>query len=168
MQGSHFSIMAVSEGAHPVDGQKIYRRAGDELYVARLGGIGHAVGKFVEGVCKAETRVTVLGHLQRGGTPTAFDRWRATHFGPAAVRVGAGGERGGLCRRWRVPLEWGGRRCHGWDGRVGIFTVWCWRGSGRRDRCVRSRGDGGRGGWCRRDRPVRSRREGRGWWLIYW
>lgn len=93
-QGRHFSIMAVSEGAHPVDGQKIYRRAGDELYVARLGGIGHAVGKFVEGVCKAETRVTVLGHLQRGGTPTAFDRWLATHFGAAAVRLAAAGKYG--------------------------------------------------------------------------
>ena len=45
-------------------------------------------------MCKAETRVTVLGHLQRGGTPTAFDRWLATHFGAAAVRLAAVGKYG--------------------------------------------------------------------------
>jgi 6-phosphofructokinase 1 len=87
--GRHFSIVAVSEGAHPQGGQKVYKRAADELYVARLGGIGQAVGKFVEATCGAETRVTVLGHIQRGGTPTAYDRWLATRFGAAAVRLAA-------------------------------------------------------------------------------
>jgi 6-phosphofructokinase 1 len=93
-RGRYFSILAVSEGAHPKGGQKVYRRAGDEIYVARLGGIGQAVGKFVEGVCKAETRVTVLGHIQRGGTPTALDRWLATNYGAAAVRLAAEGKFG--------------------------------------------------------------------------
>ena len=88
-RGRHFSILAVSEGSHPKGGQQVYKKASDELYVARLGGIGQAVGKFVEGVCKAEARVTVLGHIQRGGTPTAFDRWLATHYGAAAVRLAA-------------------------------------------------------------------------------
>ena len=86
-RGRKFSILSVAEGAHPKGGQKVYSRAGDEVYVARLGGIGHVVGKFVETVCGAETRVTVLGHIQRGGTPTAFDRWLATRYGAAAVRL---------------------------------------------------------------------------------
>jgi len=89
--GRHFSIVAVSEGAHPIGGDQVFSRAGDELFVARLGGIGQVVGKFISQVCGMETRVTVLGHLQRGGTPTAFDRWLATRFGSAAVRLAAEG-----------------------------------------------------------------------------
>jgi 6-phosphofructokinase 1 len=92
--GRHFSIVAVSEGAHPQGGQKVYKRAADELYVARLGGIGQAVGKFVETTCGAETRVTVLGHIQRGGTPTTFDRWLATRYGAAALRLAEAGRFG--------------------------------------------------------------------------
>ncbi len=87
--GRHFSIIAVAEGAHPEGGQQIFRRAGDEVFVARLGGIGQVVGKFVGEVCGMETRVTVLGHLQRGGSPTTFDRWLATRFGAAAMRLAA-------------------------------------------------------------------------------
>lgn len=86
-RGSKFSIVAVAEGAAPVGGQQVYKRAEDELYVARLGGIGQVVGKFIESICGAETRVTVLGHLQRGGTPTAYDRWLATNYGSEAIRL---------------------------------------------------------------------------------
>jgi 6-phosphofructokinase 1 len=93
-RGRKFSILAIAEGAHPQGEQKVYSRAGDELYVARLGGIGQVVGKFVETVCGAETRVTRLGHLQRGGTPTAFDRSLATRYGAEAVRMLARGEYG--------------------------------------------------------------------------
>jgi 6-phosphofructokinase 1 len=64
------------------------------VFVARLGGIGHVVGKFVEEVCGTEARVTVLGHIQRGGTPTAFDRWLATRYGASAVRLAASGRFG--------------------------------------------------------------------------
>lgn len=92
--GRPFSIVAVSEGAHPVGGDQVFSRAGDEVFVARLGGIGQVVGKFIGQVCGMETRVTVLGHLQRGGTPTAFDRWLATRFGAAAVRLAAEGGHG--------------------------------------------------------------------------
>jgi 6-phosphofructokinase 1 len=92
--GSKFSIISVAEGAHPHGGQKVYKRAGDEGYVARLGGVGQVVGKFVESICGAETRVTVLGHIQRGGTPTAFDRWLATCFGSEAIRLLANGRYG--------------------------------------------------------------------------
>jgi 6-phosphofructokinase 1 len=82
--------MAVSEGAKPTGGAQVFSRGGDEVYVPRLGGVGQVVGEYLE---KAgfETRVTVLGHLQRGGTPTAFDRWLATRYGAAAVRVAAEG-----------------------------------------------------------------------------
>jgi 6-phosphofructokinase 1 len=89
--GRHFSIVAVSEGAHPIGGDQIFSRAGDEVFVARLGGIGQVVGKFIAQECGMETRVTVLGHLQRGGRPTAFDRWLATRYGSAAVRLAANG-----------------------------------------------------------------------------
>jgi 6-phosphofructokinase len=58
--------------------------------VPRLGGIGQVVGEYLEQQ-GFETRVTVLGHLQRGGTPTAFDRWLATRYGAAAVRTAADG-----------------------------------------------------------------------------
>ena len=85
-RGTYFSILAVSEGAKPLDGEQVFSRAGDAVYVPRLGGMGNRVGEYVERE-GFETRVTVLGHLQRGGTPTPFDRWLATRFGAAAVRL---------------------------------------------------------------------------------
>lgn len=93
-RGSKFSILAVSEGARPLGGEQIFSRQGDAVYVPRLGGIGQRVAEYVE-MQGFESRVTVLGHLQRGGTPTAFDRWLATRYGAAAVRLAA---RGGFDR----------------------------------------------------------------------
>jgi 6-phosphofructokinase 1 len=61
------------------------------MYVPRLGGMGQKVGEFLEKATGIETRVTVLGHVQRGGTPSAFDRFLATRYGAAAVRVAAQG-----------------------------------------------------------------------------
>ncbi|MHB8777948.1 MAG: 6-phosphofructokinase [Anaerolineales bacterium] len=90
-KGSKFSILAVSEGAKPVGGTQTFSRKGDEIYTPRLGGIGQAVGEYIAGR-GFESRVTVLGHLQRGGTPTAFDRWLATRYGASAVRLAARGE----------------------------------------------------------------------------
>jgi 6-phosphofructokinase 1 len=89
-RGMLFSIIVVSEGAKPVDGEQVYSRAGDQIYVPRLGGIGQMVGEYIEQQ-GFETRVTVLGHVQRGGTPTPFDRWLATRYGAAAVRLAAQG-----------------------------------------------------------------------------
>lgn len=89
--GTLFSIVAVSEGAKPAGGAKIYSRGGDEVYVPRLGGISQVVGEYLEKQ-GFETRVTVLGHLQRGGMPSAFDRWLATRYGAAAVRIAAQGK----------------------------------------------------------------------------
>jgi phosphofructokinase-like protein len=91
--GSKFSLVAVSEGAKPLGGHEVYARPGDAVYVPRLGGIGQTVGGYIEQQ-GFEARVTVLGHLQRGGSPTAFDRWLATRYGAAAVRVAAQGRFG--------------------------------------------------------------------------
>jgi len=91
--GAKFSLLAVSEGAKPVGGQEVFSRSGDAVYVPRLGGIGQEVGKYIESQ-GLEARVTVLGHLQRGGSPTAFDRWLATRYGAAAVRTAAQGSFG--------------------------------------------------------------------------
>ncbi len=93
-RGYLFSILVVSEGATALGGSQLFSRGGDEIYTPRLGGIGQAVGEYVERQ-GYETRVTVLGHLQRGGTPTPFDRWLATRYGAAAVRLAA---RGGFDR----------------------------------------------------------------------
>lgn len=90
-RGMNFSILAVSEGAKPLDGELVFSRPGDEIYTPRLGGIGNRVGEYIE-QAGYESRVTVLGHLQRGGSPTPFDRWLATRFGAAAVRLASQGK----------------------------------------------------------------------------
>jgi phosphofructokinase-like protein len=85
--GRHFSILAVAEGAFAKGRSQVYSRPGDEIVVSRLGGVGQIVGETIGEKCGMETRVTVLGHLQRGGQPTAFDRWLATRYGAASVRL---------------------------------------------------------------------------------
>ncbi len=89
--GRHFSIIAVSEGAKAIDGEQVIARAGNAVYVPRLGGIAQLVGQYLEEYSGQETRVTVLGHIQRGGSPTPFDRWLATRYGAAAARLAAKG-----------------------------------------------------------------------------
>ncbi len=90
-RGSQFSIIAVSEGAKPDGGSQVFSRQGDEVYVPRLGGVGQMVAEYIEKQ-GFESRVTVLGHIQRGGTPTSFDRSLATRYGAAAVRLAAQGK----------------------------------------------------------------------------
>jgi len=90
-RGFKFSILAVSEGAKPMGGEQVFSRRGDDVYTPRLGGIGYKLGEFIE-QNGFETRVTVLGHLQRGGSPTPYDRWLATRYGAAAVRLAAQGK----------------------------------------------------------------------------
>jgi len=86
--GKKFSIVVVAEGARPIDGEMVVQRVvPDSFEPIRLGGIGNVVGEQIEDITGMETRVTVLGHLQRGGTPTAFDRVLATRFGVAAVNM---------------------------------------------------------------------------------
>jgi phosphofructokinase-like protein len=92
--GRSFSIISVAEGAMPVGGEKTYRTVGTQLRVPRLGGIAAVVAEDLTASCGLETRVTVLGHLQRGGSPTSFDRWLSTRYGGAAVRAAIGGRYG--------------------------------------------------------------------------
>jgi ATP-dependent phosphofructokinase / diphosphate-dependent phosphofructokinase len=97
-QGRNFSIVVVAEG------YRLTRRSGeqdahvvqelDEYGYERLGGIGRVVADELAGLTGFETRVTVLGHVQRGGTPTARDRFLATRLGLAAVELAVAGRWG--------------------------------------------------------------------------
>ncbi len=91
--GSLFSIVVVAEGAKPKGGtvSVIKREAGE---AERLGGCGAKVAEELEELTGKETRLVVLGHLLRGGSPTRFDRLIAQRFGAAAVRAIAEGQRG--------------------------------------------------------------------------
>ena len=92
-QGTHFSLLAVSEGALPVDGERIYQDVELEGQ-PKLGGIGDQVAQQIQDNCSVEARTTVLGHLQRGGSPTPYDRWLASQFGAVAARLAAEGRIG--------------------------------------------------------------------------
>jgi 6-phosphofructokinase 1 len=84
--GRYATIVVVAEGAHPQPGSwHVPEPEVDRYGHQRLGGIGNALGIEIEGRTGFETRVTVLGHVQRGGTPTAADRVLATRFGVAAI-----------------------------------------------------------------------------------
>jgi 6-phosphofructokinase 1 len=86
--GHTYSLVVVAEGCRPAGGAAV--NAGiDAFGFERLGGIGYVFGAELERLTGFETRVTVLGHLQRGGTPTAFDRVLATRFGVVAADLGA-------------------------------------------------------------------------------
>ncbi|HUQ38691.1 MAG TPA: ATP-dependent 6-phosphofructokinase [Acidimicrobiales bacterium] len=85
-KGRYASIVVVSEGAVPVEGTMVLQsREVDAFGHVRLGGIGTLVAEEIERQTGFETRVTILGHVQRGGTPTAFDRVLATRFGIGAI-----------------------------------------------------------------------------------
>ncbi|MFO7678319.1 MAG: ATP-dependent 6-phosphofructokinase [Thermoplasmatota archaeon] len=85
--GKTFSIVVASEGAKPkeIDQVSTISDEKDDFGHVRLGGVGNYLAKQIEKKLGFETRVTVLGHVQRGGTPTANDRVLATRFGVAAV-----------------------------------------------------------------------------------
>lgn len=85
--GAKFSIVVVAEGAKPVGGNVTVRKAASAGFVERLGGVGITVADQLEQMTGKEARCVVLGHLQRGGGPTAFDRVLATRFGGAAVEL---------------------------------------------------------------------------------
>ncbi|GAV25518.1 6-phosphofructokinase [Carboxydothermus islandicus] len=87
-EGKHFSIVVVAEGAYPEGGERVIARyVKESTDPARLGGIGQVVADHLSRCTGLESRVTVLGHLQRGGGPTPFDRILATRFGVAAVNT---------------------------------------------------------------------------------
>jgi ATP-dependent phosphofructokinase / diphosphate-dependent phosphofructokinase len=89
--GRHFSIVVVAEGAKPLGGETLLLERRAAGTVDRLGGIGSLVARAVAERTGKETRSLVLGHLQRGGSPTTFDRLLALRFGSAAVRAVADG-----------------------------------------------------------------------------
>jgi ATP-dependent phosphofructokinase / diphosphate-dependent phosphofructokinase len=95
-RGRSFSIVVVAEGATPREGTLQVRSAGttDAFGHARLGGIGVTLEEELERRTGFESRVTILGHVQRGGTPVAFDRVLATRFGLAAMDAASGGRYG--------------------------------------------------------------------------
>lgn len=84
-RGRNFALVVVSEAVRAPDGQKMMNAffGGQK----RLGGIGHVIGEQISGLCQAEARVTVLGHVQRGGQPSAQDRLIASAFGVHAVNL---------------------------------------------------------------------------------
>jgi phosphofructokinase-like protein len=85
-RGRTFSIVVVAEGATPSEGETaIHGDKTDAFGHVRLGGIGVWLEREIEARTGYEARVTILGHIQRGGTPTAYDRVLATRFGIAAV-----------------------------------------------------------------------------------
>ncbi|HEU4488306.1 MAG TPA: 6-phosphofructokinase [Actinomycetota bacterium] len=94
-RGRTFSIVVVAEGATPQEGgETLQSEARDAFGHVRLGGIGVWLEHEIEARTNFETRVTILGHIQRGGTPTAYDRVLATRFGIAAVDAVAAGDYG--------------------------------------------------------------------------
>ncbi|MFA4982094.1 MAG: ATP-dependent 6-phosphofructokinase [Candidatus Omnitrophota bacterium] len=88
MSGKRFSIVVVAEGARPVGGEMTVRRivetSPDKI---RLGGVANRLAEQVEKATHLETRATILGHVQRGGIPTPFDRILATRYGSEAVTM---------------------------------------------------------------------------------
>jgi 6-phosphofructokinase 1 len=85
--GARFSIVVVAEGSRPKDGGVTLIEAAHGGHAERLGGIGIRCAAQLEELTGKETRYVVLGHLQRGGSPTAFDRTLATRFGGKAVEL---------------------------------------------------------------------------------
>ena len=92
--GAKFSLVVVAEGSMPLGGEAVYQAERDLGGVSRLGGVGEVVAAQLRRMCHADVRVTVLGHLQRGGSPSAFDRLLATRFGAMAVHMIAQGKVG--------------------------------------------------------------------------
>lgn len=93
--GRTFSIVVVAEGATPADGEEVVQTLERDAFGhVRLGGIGVALEHQIEARTGYETRVTILGHIQRGGTPTAFDRVLATRFGIGAIDAVEDGDYG--------------------------------------------------------------------------
>lgn len=110
-EGKKFSIIVAAEGAKPLGGEMVVNmRVEDSFDPVRLGGVGNVIAQQVESLTGKETRVTVLGHLQRGGSPTAFDRILATRYGTGAVNLLADGKFGRMvCLKGQniedVPLD---------------------------------------------------------------
>ncbi|MBN2623536.1 MAG: 6-phosphofructokinase [Acidimicrobiales bacterium] len=110
-RGRYASIVVVAEGAQPAEGTLALQSGErDEFGHVRLGGIGDQLAQAIEERTGFETRAIVLGHVQRGGTPTAFDRVLATRYGISAIDAVHDGDFGTMVALQagdivRVPLE---------------------------------------------------------------
>jgi 6-phosphofructokinase 1 len=94
-KASYAPIVVVAEGAMPKDGDMVLKdQSLDSFGHVRLSGVGEWLAKEIEKRTGKEARTTVLGHIQRGGTPSAFDRWLATRFGLHAVECVCDGDYG--------------------------------------------------------------------------
>lgn len=94
-RGKNFSIVVVAEGAKPKDGEMVVqniRNNGAGVDNTKLGGVGQVVAKQLEELTGLEARNTTLGYMQRGGTPTAFDRVLSTKYGSKAMELALNGE----------------------------------------------------------------------------
>jgi ATP-dependent phosphofructokinase / diphosphate-dependent phosphofructokinase len=105
-RGRYFSIVVVAEGATPKAGTMTVATGElDEFGHPRLGGIGYQLEREIETRTGFETRATVLGHVQRGGTPTAFDRVLATRLGLAALDAAHTGHWGHMTALRATEIE---------------------------------------------------------------
>ena len=109
-RGSAFSIVVVAEGAMPEGGDQVYAAVDPTTGWKRLGGISYQLAPRLQEKTGLEVRVTVLGHIQRGGTPSAEDRILATRFGSAALDLAMSGQFGHMValrgdRILPVPIE---------------------------------------------------------------
>ncbi|BAS28355.1 6-phosphofructokinase [Limnochorda pilosa] len=96
-RGRLFSVVVVAEGTLTPEGERVVqRRVPDSHEQIRLGGIGQLVGELIEEKTGIETRVTILGHIQRGGSPSPYDRMLATRLGVAAGELALEGRYGNL------------------------------------------------------------------------
>ena len=127
--GRTFSIVVVSEGAVPRDGCGITTASAetDAFGHARLGGIGVELEREIEERTGYETRMTILGHVQRGGTPTAYDRVLASRFGVEAVARWWTRAASGRWSRCAARRSWPSR----WPRRSASPSCWT-RGCSRR------------------------------------
>ena len=105
--GRTFSIVVVAEGALPVDAESVesLHQGTDAFGHARLGGIAVHLEREIEARTGFETRMTILGHVQRGGTPVAYDRVLGTRFGVAAVDAATGGKLGTMVALRGTAIE---------------------------------------------------------------
>ena len=85
--GARFSIVVIAEGAKPKGGSVTLLEEAHHGHAERLGGAGAVCARELEARTKKQARYVILGHLQRGGMPTAFDRTLATRFGGKAVEL---------------------------------------------------------------------------------
>jgi 6-phosphofructokinase 1 len=92
--GPRYSVVVVAEGVEPPAGEAMSLHGADAFGFARLGGVSYSIAPILEEKTGYEARVTVLGYIQRGGTPTAFDRVLGTRLGLAAVDLACDGHSG--------------------------------------------------------------------------